>query len=196
MLSKKRRLEGDCDTSLKVEKQRILEALWFSGKPAKPAALAKQLKMDFPVCMMHLLGLKKKGFVYCPEKGVYAITEQGKQALGFPKLEKELVTSLLNPVSHEKAFHFYAGIGQYLGEYAESLPDFCEKIQKIDTRAIEFHTLRKDFENWFSGLGDMELAKRMRVLGETSLTGGELRRAIYDNVKTRCDELTSTLKKP
>lgn len=181
-------------TDLRVEKQRILEALWFSGKPAKPADLAKQLQMDFPSCMMHLLGLKKNGFVYCPEKGLYAITEQGKQALGFPKLGKDTAASLLKPVSIDKAFHFYASMGQYLGEYANSIPDFCEKLQKIDAHSIEFHMLRKDFENWFNGLGDIELAKRMGVIRETSLAGDELRKAVLDHVKTRCDELAGILR--
>ena len=181
--------------SLKVEKRQILEALWFSGRPLKPSDLARQLKMDFPACMMHLLGLKKNGLAYCPEKGVYAITEQGKQALGFPKLEKELASSLLKSVPLEKAFHFYAGIGQYLGEYANSIPDFCEKIQKVEAHSVEFHTLRKDFENWFTALGDLELARRMHIIRETSFVGDELRKAIQENVRTRCDELAGVVSK-
>lgn len=181
--------------SLKLQKRQILEALWSSNKPMKPATLAKELNMEFPSCMMHLLGLMKKGYVYCPEKGVYAITEEGKQALGLPKLEKAFALRLLTPSPLEKAFHFYVGIGQYLGEYATNLPEFCEKIQKIEARSIEFHMLRKDFENWFLGLGDLELAKRLATIRELGLVGEELRKAVYENVKSRCDELLSLVGK-
>jgi len=181
--------------NLKPQKQQILEALWFSNKPMKPAAIAKELNMDFPSCMMHLLGLLKKGYVYCPQRGIYAITEEGKHALGFPKLEKDFALRLLTSIPLEKAFHFYVGIGQYLGEYATNLPEFCEKIQKIETRSIEFHMLRKDFENWFVGLGDLELAKRLNTVRELGLAGEELRRAIYENVKSRCDELLNLVGK-
>jgi hypothetical protein len=33
----------------------------------------------------------------------------------------------------------------------------------------------KDFENWLTGLGDLEIAKKMCILKNQSLTGEELR---------------------
>jgi len=70
-----------------------------------------------------------------------------------------------------------------------SLGDFCEKIQKIDIGSIEFHLNRGDFEAWFTGLGDAELAKKTALIRERKMSGEELRSKLYQVVKSRCEEL-------
>ena len=138
---------------------------------------------------MHLLTLRLAGYVSTPKKGYYTITEEGKEVIGFPKLTKEHASSILREVPHEKAFHFYVGLGQPLGVSAKSLPDFCEKVQTVSLESVEFHTARGDFELWIHYLGDVELAKRLRLIRESGLSGEDLRKEIYEAVKSRCEEL-------
>jgi DNA-binding PadR family transcriptional regulator len=144
--------------------------------------------------MGYLLGLIKAKHVSVPQKHYYAITNLGKQALGFQKFDKKVALSILNPVPLEKAFHFHTGINQYLGVYANSLNDFCDKIQKIDLKSIEFHLQRKDFELWLRSLGDLELAKRMELIRGMNLSGEKLRKKVYETVKSRCEELAELTK--
>ena len=156
-------------------KKTILEALWQKGKPVKPLEIARQLGIKNQQAMMHLLNLKNMGYVSSPEKSHYVITELGKEALGLPKITKNQASQILHPKPPEDAFHFYSGIGQNLGLQANSLQDFCDRIQKIDARTIEFHMPRKDFENWLQHLGDAELAKKLAIIREQGVSGEELR---------------------
>jgi DNA-binding transcriptional ArsR family regulator len=148
--------------------------------------IAKELGKKFPSVMMHLIGLTRMGYAYSPEKGQYAITEKGKEALGIPEINKENAKAILVPMPHEKAFHFYAGIGSPLSLYAHGLQDFCDEILKLTIDSIEFHVSHGDFEAWFTGLGDVELARKTALLKEKKMTGEELRRKLHEIVKNRC----------
>jgi hypothetical protein len=170
-------------------KRRVLEELWEKGRPLKPLEIGRQLGIKNQQAMMHLLNLKSMGYVSTPERNQYAITELGKEALGIPKITKNQASQILNAQSHERAFHFYAGIGHYSGISADSLQDFCDKIQKVGIQTIEFHTPRKDFENWIRNLGDDGLAKKLAIIREQGLSGEELRQRIYEATKNRCAEL-------
>ena len=75
--------------SLSPVKRVILETLWIVEKPAKAAEIAKEVGLGFPSVMMHIIGLTRMGYVETPEKGHYAITEEGRRALGFPKIGRE-----------------------------------------------------------------------------------------------------------
>jgi len=101
------------------------------SQPQKPKDIARKTELNFSSCMMHILGLKKAGYVSSPEKGYYQITNLGKEILE-PKASKEVAASLLSPLAPEKAFYFYTGINQYSGRLANSLPDFCEKINACE----------------------------------------------------------------
>ena len=181
-------------TQLNPPKRKILELLWRESRPLKPKEISDKIRgLNFPATMMHLIGLKKMGFVETPEKGLYKITELGEKALGFKQLTKELIMSLLTPTSVEKSFHFHAGPNNYLNTYATDLKDFRRKILQVDIRSVEFHTLRRDFENWFRGLGDLELAKKMEFIREMGIADEELRREIYETVRKRCEELEGML---
>jgi len=177
--------------SLSEVKMKTLVLLWKVGKPVKSRELAQQLGLGVPPTTLHLLWLRKKGYVFSPEKGLYAITEKGKEALIMPKIDRKQALQILSNVPREKSFHFYRDINQYLGTYATNLSEFCDKIQVVDAKSIEFHLPRKDFELWFLGLGDFELAKKMSVIKKSRLLGEDLRKRVYEVVKSRCKELKS-----
>lgn len=175
--------------SLSPVKRLVLETIWMIDKPVKPAKVAEEVGLSFPTVMMHVVGLTKMGYVEAVEKGYYIITNKGREALGLPIMDSETSRQILEYVPAEKAFHFYADIGKPLNVYASSLGDFCEKIEKIDIGSIEFHLYRGDFEAWFTGLGDTELAKKTAIIRERKICGEELRSKLFEVVKGRCEEL-------
>jgi predicted transcriptional regulator len=179
--------------SLTTVKKAILETMASESLPKKPKDIAKKTGLNFSSCMMHILGLKKAGYVSSPEKGYYQITNLGKGVLK-PSANRELAISLLEPLDSERTFYFYNEINEYSGMYATSLPDFCEKVKSIDSRSIEFHILRKDFERWLESIGDSSLANRMSAIRETETMGEELRRLVYEAARARCSELSSLAK--
>lgn len=171
-------------------KRKILEILWVSGKPLSVQDLAERTGLNISSSMVHLLWLRKAGYVSNLEKSYYAITKTGREAIGLPKLTKEKALHILRELPKEEAFHFYTGIDQYVGVYANSLNDFCDKIQTVNVKSIEFHAPRRDFELWLDSLGDSELAKIMGIIRRASLSGENLRKKVYESVKSRCEELT------
>lgn len=171
-------------------KRKILEILWIAGKPMRVQDIAEKTGLNISSSMMHLLWLRKAGHVSTPEKSYYAITKTGKEAIGLPGLTKEKALHILRELPKEEAFHFYTGIDQYVGVYANSLNDFCDKIQTVNVKSIEFHAPRRDFELWLDSLGDLELAKRMGLIRRAVLSGENLRKKVYESVKSRCEELT------
>lgn len=175
--------------SLSPVKKLVLETVWMLGKPVKPVEVSEEIGLSFPTVMMHMIGLTKMGYVETFGKGYYAITKKGREALGLPEIDSEKAEHILAYLPVEKAFYFYVDIGKPLGIFASSLSDFCEKIQKIDNASIEFHLYRGDFETWFNGIGDVELARKTALLRERKLSGEELRRKLYETVKNRCEEL-------
>ncbi|MGD0405525.1 MAG: DUF5752 family protein [Candidatus Bathyarchaeia archaeon] len=171
--------------SLSPIKQEILETMLLHEKPMKAMAIAKETKKEFPPVMMHLLGLVRMGYVSSPEKGQYVITEKGKDALGIPETSKEKATAILAYAPHDKAFHFYGDVEKPLNLHAHNLSDFANKLERADIASIEFHTKRGDFEAWFNGLGDVELAKRVALLKQRNVVGEDLRRQLREIVEQR-----------
>jgi len=170
-------------------KMKVLEKLWEEGNPMALKDVAQKTGLKIAATNMHLLGLKKTGHVSTPQHGHYAITDLGKEAIGLPKIDKAHATKILGHVSTDKAFHFYTGLHQHLGVHANSLADFCDKIEKVSVKTVEFHVPRKDFENWFRSLGDIELAKRMGLIHNMNLHGEELRKKVHEAAKHRLEEL-------
>lgn len=170
-------------------RRKILEMLWEAGKPMKSWEIAERMEISIPSSTMHLLRLIKAGYVSTPQRGHYAITVHGKEMLGLPKVDRELASRILSPVPSEKAFHFYKGMDQYLQVFANSLNDFCGKIQTVDVKSVEFHVPRRDFELWFQGLGDLELTEKMGQIRRMGLSGENLRKTVYETVRSRCEEL-------
>jgi hypothetical protein len=178
--------------SISPVKRLILETMWLLDRPAKATEIAKEAGLGFPPVMMHILGLTKMGHVQMPEKGTYVITESGKKVLGLPDVSKEKAADILAYQPMEKSFHFYADIGKPLNIHAASLGDFCDKILKVDLSSVEFHINRGDFEAWFAGLGDAELARKTLLVREEKIAGENLRKKLHEIVKNRCDLLART----
>jgi len=177
-------------------KRLILETMWVLDKPAKAAEIAKDTGVGFPSVMMHIIGLTRLGYAVSSEKGFYSITEKGKKTLGLPEIGKEKAVEILAYLPAEKSFQFYVDYGKPIGVHAASLQDFCDKIMTVDLGSIEFHTNRGDFEAWFNGLGDAELARKALLIRERKMSGEELRKKLYDAVKNRCEELAKVRKQP
>ena len=184
-------LEASIRMSMSQAKKRILRVLLDAGEPVKLQDIAKEAGLSVSSSVMHLLWLGKGRYVSTPRKSYYAITESGKEVVGLPEVDERRLSNILRELPVEKAFHFYTGMDQYMGVYASSLVDFCEKIRGINPKSVEFHVLRGDFESWLDGLGDAELAERIGLIRGMELSGEELRRRVYETVKSRCDELAS-----
>jgi hypothetical protein len=170
-------------------KLKILENLWKGQKPVRAREIAQKVNLGIGATTMHLLGLKKWGYVYTPEHGYYAITNLGKETIGLPKIDKAQAAKILSNLPNSRAFLFYKNINHFTNVQANSLTDFCERIQKIDVKSVEFHVPRKDFESWVQILGDLELAKRFGLIRDLHLSGEKLRTKVYETVKYRLEEL-------
>lgn len=170
-------------------KMKILEVLRSGGTPMKPKDVAEKTGLKVSATTMHLLGLKKSGYVNTPQHGVYAITELGKEMIGLPKIDKGHAAKILSRMPTDKAFHFYTGMNQYTHVIAHSLEEFVDKLQKIDVKSVEFHVPRKDFEHWVQSLGDTELARKLADIRNMHLHGEDLRTRLYEAVKHRLEEL-------
>jgi len=170
-------------------KRLVLETMWVLDKPAKAIKIAEEVGLAFPSVMMHILGLAKMGYVKTPESGHYIITEEGKRSLGFPEIDPETAKQIMLYQPVERSFHFYADVGKPLNVFAANLQDFCDKIQKVGIESIEFHTGRGDFQAWFAGLGDVELARKTMLIEERKISGEELQKRLCEVVRSRCESL-------
>jgi hypothetical protein len=175
--------------SLSAIKQEILESMFLCEKPTKAVDIAKDAKKEFQPTMMHLLGLQKMGYITSPQKGLYIITSAGKKVLGIHEITKEKAEAILAYAPHDKAFNFYATVGNPLNIHAHNLRDFTTKIDRVDPISLEFHFKRGDFENWFKGLGDEELTKKMAILRKRNPTCDDLRKKLHEIVDPRFHQL-------
>jgi len=176
--------------SISDVKRKLLEVLSKAEKPMKLQEVAEKAGLNVKSSMMHLLWLRKMGYISMPERNLYSITPIGKQVLTLPRIDKKQAENILRLVPIDKAFHFHTGMGQYLGVYATSLSDFCGKIKTVNVKSIEFHVPRRDFELWIESLGDSELAKKIGAIRTAGLFGESLRQKVYEIAKSRFDELS------
>ena len=182
--------------SLSPIKQEILETMLLNEKPMKAMEIAKEAKKEFQPVNMHLLGLIKMGYASLPEKGLFVITEKGKRALGIPETTKEKAAAILAYAPHDKAFNFYVTVGKPLSLHAHNLRDFANKLDRADAASVEFHLQRGDFEAWFKGLGDEELAKKAALLKKRNVVGEDLRMQLRGIVEQRYLELAKLAGQP
>jgi hypothetical protein len=182
--------------SLSPIKQEILETMLLNEKPQKAMDIAKETKKEYQPVNMHLLGLIKMGYASLPEKGLYAITEKGKRALGIPEVTKEKAAAILAYAPHDKAFNFYVTFGKPLSIHAHSLRDFANKLDRADIASVEFHMQRGDFEAWFKMLGDEELAKKTALLKKKNAAGEDMRNQLHEIVEHRYVELAKLSGQP
>ena len=173
-------------------KRKILEEMAQHAQPRRPKEIAEKVGVNFSSCMMHILGLKKAGYVSSPVKGYYKITDLGVDIVDIQVGEGE-VASILASLGPDKTFYFYTGVDQYSGMRADSLFDFSEKIKDVSITSLEFHLVREDFERWLKSIGDVKLAKKLAVIREKGVSGEELRSLIYEAVKIRYEVLQESL---
>ena len=107
----------------------------------------------------------------------------------FVSVAKGLAERILAPVSPERAFYFYTGIGEPTDAVAKSLKEFVERAKGVQAKSIEFHLGRGDFENWALMLGDTELVKSLVKLRGSGLSGEKLRAELVRVVQTRVRQL-------
>jgi alpha-amylase len=101
---------------------------------------------------------------------------------------------ILRKVLREEAFYFFSSIGNYIGESAASLEEFTRKIKEVNSKSLEFHLYRRDFEKWVDEvLGDAGLAERIRELRNQKLVGDHLQDQLYLTVLKRYNELKTGL---
>ena len=105
------------------------------------------------------------------------------------RVDPQSALRILRMVSMPESFLFFTGIGQYTGEFAPCLTDFCEKLNEESLKSIEFHFDRGDFEKWIrETIGDEYLAYRISKI-DRSTKGEGLRRTIERMVKRRVESL-------
>jgi hypothetical protein len=170
--------------------------MFLNKKPLKAMEIAKEAKKEFQPVNMHLLGLVKMGYVSLPEKGLFVMTEKGKKTLGISETTKEKATAILAYAPHDKAFNFYVTVDKPLNLHAHNLRDFANKLDRADVASIEFHLQRGDFEAWFKGIGDEELAKKATLLKKRNVVGKELHMQLRGIVEQRYLELAELAGQP
>ena len=94
---------------------------------------------------------------------------------------------ILRTVGDPEAFYFYEAVGKPTGEIARNLYEFLERVKSVKSESLQFHTERKDFENWIGKtLGDSELAVKLE---EISSKNEDIRTILYRTVENRMKEL-------
>ena len=109
------------------------------------------------------------------------------------KVNTELVKKILRTVPQNEAFYFFTDIGEYTGEYAISLDNFCTKIRLMELKSVLFHFDRQYFEKWIKGtIGDAILADKIGKI-KNSVNREEFRTEIRRIVEQRLSQLKKLL---
>jgi hypothetical protein len=113
------------------------------------------------------------------------------KAAAMPKktvMSKEVVQRILRKVPYQEGFRFSRGIGDYTGQVALSLEDFAESLRWVDSKSVDFHMDRRDFEKWVRYIfGDEELAQAINR--RAVFQGENLRNELVTLVTEHVDEL-------
>ena len=100
----------------------------------------------------------------------------------------EAAQRILRKVPNQEGFYFARGIGDYTGQVATCLADFAEILLTVDSKSVEFHMERRDFERWIRNVfGDEELAQN--VSRTVSLLSENHRNELVLIATKRLDEL-------
>ena len=96
--------------------------------------------------------------------------------------EMETITGIV-AVPIDKAFYFYAAVGQYTGLIATSVDSFIKALEVAPIQSLEFHAKRRDFERWVREvIASGELADSLEAIRRRALVGEELRAALVEAV--------------
>lgn len=177
------------------ERRRILEIV--SAGPTTLKDIMAETGYTRGTALGHIAFLRKRGLIEESEdKTKYEITKAGREVLRPPPIPIEMARSILNTVPPSKSFYFHTDIGKSIGLSASSLAGFCDMIQIVNSKSLEFHLYRGDFECWIRDtLGDNELANSISDLKGLGLRGEEIRSRLYHIVKERYKTLKQALKR-
>jgi len=107
-------------------------------------------------------------------------------------MSTDYALKILRTVPREKAFYFFTSVGNYTGMSAASLKEFTERMNEVNTKSLEFHLQRRDFEKWVDEvLQDKDLAFEIKRLQKFNLTGDALRNQLSMAVSRRFKRLTA-----
>lgn len=102
---------------------------------------------------------------------------------------RHLYKYLDKPLPAHKRFQFRDD-QDYIGLEAASLFEFLQCLRNLPIESLLYHCRRGDFAAWAEhALGDHVLANHLHKLGQRSLTGERLRRALIQRVSAHCDEI-------
>jgi hypothetical protein len=118
-----------------------------------------------------------------------SLSERWEESMSGKGPSKDEATMMLRTVTPDKAFYFYAGIGQPLGSSSKSLVEFAQMVKEVDLSSVKFHLERGDFEIRFRMLGDQSLARQIGSLRGKNVSADELRAQVSSNVGTRVSQL-------
>ena len=105
----------------------------------------------------------------------------------------ESVKKILRTVTQKEAFYFFTRSGEYTGEYATNLDNFCNIIKHIELKSVLFHFDRQDFEKWIKGtIGDANLANKIVEIRK-SVKREEFRNKTLQIVTQRLSQLNKLL---
>ena len=105
----------------------------------------------------------------------------------------QLNTNELKRVGDQKAFYFYDSLDSYTGQQANSLEEFAQKIVEVNSRSLEFHLYRGDFEKWIRhSLKEETLAERMEILRKKKTSEDNLRSQLFEAVMQHIVSLRKT----
>lgn len=100
------------------------------------------------------------------------------------------VSKTLRNLARNEAFFFFASVGNYVGKSAASLREFLKEIGEVNTKVLEFHLYRRDFEKWIKEvLEDAKLAKQIGNIRDLNLIGESLRSQLRLVISKRYIEL-------
>lgn len=95
-------------------------------------------------------------------------------------------------------FLFYKGVGKeyFTGIMAWSLRGFVKALKTVDSKALEFHNNRDDFEPWARySLQDKTFARQLEKVSQSNLGGEALRKVIVNMAENRFTTLSRELQK-
>jgi alpha-amylase len=99
----------------------------------------------------------------------------------------------LATLTANEPFLFQRGVGEenYTGIMAWSLKGFASALKTVETKALEFHIRRGDFDAWARhSLQDSVLSTELMKIKTAKLEGQELRKELVKTVNKRFDDLS------
>ena len=87
----------------------ILNRIWEMRDPVTPQEISEKTGLNHQSVNMCLQNLRREGLVTASGDG-FIITEKGKEAIGFPKIDEKEAQEILRKTLPENAFYFYVEV--------------------------------------------------------------------------------------